>query len=96
MPFISFGMHCYYSSHYALSTPTACHGSFYTDAVLDDVAIFTGAKSASEVSEIWNVSLTKRIDDGNEPNLAIFYDFNDPFGAGRATALHLCTALNCT
>ena len=44
---------------------------------IDDLGLFGGALTASQIAERWNVSLTERILADLEPNLVLFFDFDD-------------------
>ena len=44
---------------------------------IDDFAMWNRALTDAEVAARWSVSLTNEIAAGNEPDLAIFYNFND-------------------
>ena len=45
---------------------------------LDDFALFAAALTPEQIAERWNASLTDRIGSGLEPDLIVFYNFNDP------------------
>ena len=47
-------------------------------AQLDDVAIFAEALTDAEIAARWNQSLTARLAASQEPNLVLFWNFNDP------------------
>ena len=69
------GMTCF---HKPEGTLRSCFSHRVFQGQLDDVALFVGALSETEMGQRWNSSLTQRLADGLEPALAIFYDFNDP------------------
>ena len=48
------------------------------DGDVDDVAIFAGALTAAELAARWDQSLTDRAASGLEPDLVLFWNFNDP------------------
>ena len=55
-----------------------CDSSAYFDGALDDLAFFAGALTDAEVKERWDQPLTSRVQAGVEPNLILFYDFDNP------------------
>ncbi len=57
--------------------------------LMDDWAMFSGALTAAEIAERWDKSLTARLAANLEPNLAIFYNFNDPLPPVGGTMVRL-------
>ena len=55
-----------------------CDSSAYFDGAIDDLAFFAGALTDAEVKERWDQPLTSRVQAGVEPNLILFYDFDNP------------------
>ena len=60
-----------------------CDSSAYFDGAIDDLAFFAGALTDAEVKERWDQPLTSRvqINPTLEPNLILFYDFDNPSSA---------------
>jgi hypothetical protein len=91
-PFILVGANCYNqdlragvssTSACAASTSTAsppatCHFGSSPDILIDDLAFFRGALSEADMAARWDQSLTARLAAGLEPQLVLFYNFNDP------------------
>ena len=75
-PYLMLGMHCYETS-YLLSDYTECNRGFQMSGHMDEVAVFAGALSASDIAARFDQSLATRIRSGLEPNLIIFYDFEN-------------------
>lgn len=75
-PYMLIGMHCY-ETNYLLSDYTECNRGFQLSGRIDEVAVFAGAMSASDIAARFDQSLATRIRSGLEPNLIVFYDFEN-------------------
>ena len=64
-------------------------GSEFFSGDVDDLGFFGGVLSDADVQARWNESLSNRLAEGLEPNLILFWNFND---AREGTALNLGTA----
>eukprot|EP00966_Prymnesium_polylepis_P125372 2899028-Prymnesium_polylepis.1 len=83
--FIIIGRACY-PNNYLLDEYTSCNLHFELDGELDDVAFFANALTAAQISERWDQSLTNRRAAGQEPDLILFYNFNDPLTTAGTVA----------
>ena len=75
-PVLLFGLHCYLNTHADLTAPTSCRVPSFEGA-LDDFAMYAGPLGGAEIAERWNRSLTNRQARGLEPDLILFYNFNN-------------------
>jgi hypothetical protein len=72
-----FGLLCYVGDLYAQwGLETLCNRESSLSGAMDDVALFSRALSSDEVSARWQASLSQRISEGLEPDLAFYYDFD--------------------
>jgi hypothetical protein len=76
--FIHLGMGCHPYTYYDADQYTSCLQLSAFHGEMDDVAVFAGALSDDDVASRWNASLTDRLSAGEEPDLVIFWNFNDP------------------
>ena len=76
-PLLSLGLWCYWEPPEG-SAPPSCIEERMFHGQIDDLALHQGALSAAQIEERWNASLTDRIWRGLEPNLALFYSFDEP------------------
>ena len=77
-PSLLMGLNCYQTSTLTANAYASCNPLHQLDAEIDDVALFAGAMSEAEVALRWNASITNRVAANAEPNLILFYNFNDP------------------
>jgi hypothetical protein len=79
--YITLGMQCLPARYTVADQYTTCPTPSGYDGEMDDVAVFAGALSASEVAARWNASLADRIAAASEPNLVLFWNFNEPLAS---------------
>ena len=75
-PFLVVGTNCYAEDYLDAAAYTSCNFEHQFNGAMDDVAIFAGALSPEEVRGRWNSSLSDRLAAGSEPNLVMFWDFD--------------------
>ena len=75
-PYMMLGMHCYETA-YLLNDYTECNRDFQMSGRMDEVAVFAGVLSAADIAARFDQSLATRIRAGSEPDLIIFYDFEN-------------------
>ena len=90
-PHLHFGYHCYPENYYAATTAD-CNGAFSFDGTMDDIAFWGGALTEEEVALRWDASLSRRVASGDEPDLLLFYDFNDPSASSSGVEPNLGSA----
>ena len=83
------GFHAYNPSQRAGTNAVDVNLEMSPDCLMDDWAMFSGALTAAEVAERWDKSLTARLAANLEPNLAIFYNFNDQLPPVGGTMVRL-------
>ena len=86
---LAVGYQAYNPTQRAGTDPVAVNLEMSPDALMDDWAMFSGALTAAEIAERWDKSLTARLAANLEPNLAIFYNFNDPLPPVGGTMVRL-------
>ena len=87
--YLILGIMCYTGNYYVPGARLDCRseidakfGNF--NGELDDLGFFAGALTPAEVAARWNASLTDRVAAGQEPNLLMLWNFNDPLAAPAA------------
>ena len=83
------GYHAYSPTQRAGTDAVDVNLEMSPDMLMDDWAMFSGALTAVEIAERWDKSLTARLAANLEPNLAIFYNFNDPLPPVGGTMVRL-------